>query len=140
MLFNSFLFILLLPIGATVHWLLKSRAPRSVSQGWLLLLSISFYAYGAPRQLPLLLTSIVFNWFVSQRLAPGALPETPRKRLLVGSLAANILLLSFFKYIKFALNIVRAHLRRPVRPAPLGPAARHQLHYVESGDVSRGHL
>jgi alginate O-acetyltransferase complex protein AlgI len=107
MLFNSFLFILLLPVGAILHWWLQCRAPRAVSQGWLLLLSISFYAYAAPRQLPLLLASILFNWFASQRIAPGALLDAPRKRLLIGALAANILLLAFFKYINAALNAVK---------------------------------
>ena len=107
MLFSSFLFILVLPVAALIYTFLRTRVSRSISQGYLLLLSLGFYAYGASRQLPLLLASILFNWWVSQQLAPGSTPDPPRRRLLIYSLAANILFLSFFKYINFLLAEVK---------------------------------
>lgn len=124
MLFNSFLFILLLPVAAATYALLRSHAPRYVSQTWLLLLSLGFYAYGASRQLPLLLGSILFNWAISQKLAPEALPDKPRKRALVFALTANILFLSLFKYINFFLAQIRpgfaARFALPNWVLPLG--------------------
>jgi alginate O-acetyltransferase complex protein AlgI len=124
MLFNSFLFILLLPPAAASYFLLRRWAPREVSQSWLLLLSLSFYAHGALRQLPLLLGSILFNWAISQKLAPEVLPDQPRKRLLIFALAVNILFLSLFKYVNFFLGQVRPllgfHFALPSWALPLG--------------------
>lgn len=124
MLFNSFLFLFLLPLASVLYWALRRHAPRNVSQAWLLSLSVAFYAYGAARQLPLLAGSVLFNWAVSQRLAPDSLPGKLRKRLLVIALAANILFLSLFKYINFFLATIqpgfRAHFALPNWVLPLG--------------------
>ncbi len=107
MLFNSFLFILLLPLAAATYAFLGTHASRYVSQSWLLLLSLGFYAYGAFHQLPLLLGSILFNWAISQKLAPDALSEKTRRRMLTLAITANIVFLSLFKYVNFFLAQVR---------------------------------
>ena len=124
MLFNSFLFLLLLPPAAIVYALLRRRASRVTSQSWLLLLSLGFYAYGAARQMPLLAGSILFNWAISQRLKPQAVPDRTRRYLLILGLAVNILFLSLFKYINFFFAQIqpgfRAHFALPNWVLPLG--------------------
>jgi D-alanyl-lipoteichoic acid acyltransferase DltB (MBOAT superfamily) len=67
---------------------------------WLALASLFFYGYWDTRYLPLLLASILFNYWCGMRIgAPGA----RRKRWLVFGLAANLSLLAYYKYANFFL-------------------------------------
>jgi alginate O-acetyltransferase complex protein AlgI len=104
-LFNSFTFLLCFPIAAAVYAFLRSQYRSAVSQAWLLVLSLAFYVYAKPGDVPFLLGSILFNWAISQRIAAtdGSGDETRdvRKRWLIVGLCANILFLSCFKYVNF---------------------------------------
>ncbi|NRR30559.1 MBOAT family protein [Oxalobacteraceae bacterium] len=99
MLFNSFGFLCFyLPLVlAGYFWLGRyhSRWPLA----WLTLASLFFYGWWDGRFLPLLLASIVVN-FWSARLI-GATPEPRRKRYLWLAVSANLLLLAWFKYANF---------------------------------------
>ncbi|USX17770.1 MBOAT family protein [Oxalobacteraceae bacterium OTU3REALA1] len=98
MLFNSFSFLFLyLPVVfAGYCWLARWRPRWTI--GWLALVSLFFYGYWDTRYLPLLLASILFNYWCGMRIgAAGAL----RKRWLVFGLAANLSLLACYKYANF---------------------------------------
>lgn len=98
MLFNSFSFLFLyLPVVLAGYCMLARWRPRWTI-GWLALVSLFFYGYWDTRYLPLLLASILFNYWCGMRIgAAGAL----RKRWLVFGLAANLSLLAYYKYANF---------------------------------------
>jgi alginate O-acetyltransferase complex protein AlgI len=106
MLFSSWKFILVfLPLVLGVYFGLIGRRLVTAARVWLVLASLYFYAYWDPRYLPLLLASIGVNFALGTRLARmHAEPDAaPRKRLLVAGIAANLLLLGYYKYTDFVL-------------------------------------
>lgn len=100
MLFNSFSFLFLyLPVVFAGYCMLARWRPRWTI-AWLALASLFFYGYWDGRYLPLLLASILFNYWCGMRIgAAGA----RRKRWLVFGLAANLSLLAYYKYANFFL-------------------------------------
>jgi D-alanyl-lipoteichoic acid acyltransferase DltB (MBOAT superfamily) len=83
MLFNSFSFLFLyLPVVLAVYFLL----PRW-RLGWLALASLFFYGYWDGRYLPLLLGSILFNYWCAQH-----------RRWPLFGVAANLALLVYYKF------------------------------------------
>jgi D-alanyl-lipoteichoic acid acyltransferase DltB (MBOAT superfamily) len=108
MLFSSWQFILLfLPVSVAVYFALNLRGWIGTGKLWLVLASLFFYAYWDPRQLPLILISIGFNYAVGQTLARGWLwSESPgrRKALLAFGIVMNLLVLAWFKYADFVIG------------------------------------
>ncbi|HEX8406048.1 MAG TPA: MBOAT family protein [Duganella sp.] len=109
MLFNSFgfLFLYLPVVFAGYCWLAHWRPGWTV--GWLALASLFFYGYWDARYLPLLLASIVFNYWCGMRIAAGADSDAAgsrRKRWLLFALAANLCLLAYYKYANFFIASV----------------------------------
>jgi D-alanyl-lipoteichoic acid acyltransferase DltB (MBOAT superfamily) len=104
-LFNSFSFLFLyLPVVLAGYlWLARWRPAWNV--GWLALASLFFYGYWDSRYLPLLLASIVFNYWCGLRIAAAT---RWRRRWLTGALAANLALLGYFKYANFFIDSVNA--------------------------------
>jgi len=95
-LFNSFGFLFFyLPVVLGGFFLL-GRIGKRWAALWLALASLFFYGYWNVRYLPLLLGSIVFNYWSARAImaAEGA----ARRRRLVAALAVNLLLLAYFKY------------------------------------------
>ena len=79
--FQSYTFLFaLLPVSVAGWWLLNWRGHGRLAQGFLLVVSLAFYGKGNLAFLPLLLGSILFNFWVGK--AMGALPRA-RKPLLV---------------------------------------------------------
>ena len=111
MLFNSFAFLLVfLPLRAP-----GARAGRALRPAWrlplLVALSFLFYGYWDWRFVPLLAASILVNWLVAETS-----PSRPVARGLIPlAIAANLLVLGFFKYFNFFADLAN------VVP---GPAAR----------------
>ena len=101
MLFNSFSFLFLyLPVVYTGYCALARWRPRWTI-AWLALASLFFYGYWDARYLPLLLASIVFNYWCGMRI--GAAGQR-RKRWLLFALAANLALLAYYKYANFFID------------------------------------
>jgi alginate O-acetyltransferase complex protein AlgI len=103
MLFNSFsFFVLFLPVALFGYFFL-SRVSLRFSILFLLLASIVFYSYWDVAYLPLLLGSIVTNYFVGRWISRRQ--ETKNngqaKLALIVGLVFNLALLSFFKYLDF---------------------------------------
>ncbi len=105
MLFNSPIFILgFLPITLLLFLALRRIGRRGPM--WLLLsASLVFYGWWDWRFLPLLLGSICGNHLLAGRIlaAEGRLEA---KRWLVAGIAANLVLLGWFKYAMFVANVL----------------------------------
>lgn len=102
MLFNSFTFIFLfLPLTALVYFLLARRS-HEFAAAWLALASLAFYGWWSFSYIPLLLGSIIFNYWMGQRIS--AAPKTSRKRWLTAAIVADLALLAYYKYADFFIS------------------------------------
>ena len=111
MLFNSFVFIFgflpaaLIAFYATGRWVGAKAAAVVLS-----LASLVFYAWWRPRDLPILLFAIVFNYIVGELIqrarAGGRLPLA--KLWLVLGLVVDLGLLGYYKYADFVVDNVAA--------------------------------
>lgn len=106
MLFNSYEFIFcFLPITLIIYYALTKKASYKDSKYFLILASVAFYSYWDIRNLPILLTSIAFNFFIGNRIV-----ETKKKIWLITGITFNILFLAYYKYADFLLDNVNALL------------------------------
>jgi D-alanyl-lipoteichoic acid acyltransferase DltB (MBOAT superfamily) len=106
MLFNShwFLFVFL-PATWGGYWILRRQPPWAGR--WLVAASLVFYGCWNPAYVALLLASIVGNYhlacFIARRERTGWLI---RRQVLFLAIAANVMLLGYFKYTNFFLTTV----------------------------------
>lgn len=103
LLFNTPLFIFaFLPVGFLGYFILQAYAKNPLfPKLWLVLASLFFYAFWNVKYLPLLVGSIIFNYFVALKITQ----QNAYKRLwLILGLIANVSLLGFFKYTDFFLT------------------------------------
>ena len=102
MLFNSygFLFVFLPLTFAGFFWI--GRSSDRLAAWWLTLASLTFYGWWDWRFVPLLVGSIAFNYVAGMTIARNA--GRPRKRWFVLAIAANLLLLAWFKYANLLLS------------------------------------
>ena len=114
----SFLF-LLFPLALV----LILPAPGFLRQPVLLAVSLLFFAWGSPEYVLLLLLLMAFNYLSALQLQGQKHPKD-RKRTLISAVAADLLLLGFFKYFGFLLENVNALLKTdfsaPQASMPLG--------------------
>jgi D-alanyl-lipoteichoic acid acyltransferase DltB (MBOAT superfamily) len=97
MLFNSPVFLVgFLPICLAGFYAFGIAGRYRLALSWLTVMSLVFYAWWSIACLPLLLASIVFNFFVGRKLT-----QTSSKPLLIFGIGANILVLGLFKYTGF---------------------------------------
>ena len=73
---------------------------------WLIVASLVFYGWWNPMHVPLLIGSVLANHAIGWRIDRS---PTPRAWLLAG-VAGNLLVLGWFKYADFLLEIGRAHV------------------------------
>ena len=126
MLFNSFEFLLFfLPVTLVGFFVLGRFQPR-VAAAWLTLASLFFYGWWNPLSVPLLVASILFNYIVARYIVSGGddLNGRRRKAGLACAIAANLLLLGYFKYANFFLtsagSVLGANWRMADIILPLG--------------------
>lgn len=113
MLFSSYEFILFLPIVVLLYYL----APQRFRWILLFIASCYFYMYFIPEYILILFLLILIDYSAALFIHPAQ--GTRRKVYLVISLAANIGLLAYFKYINLALESIQhifrlAHIYRTV--------------------------
>jgi len=103
MLFNSAQFLFgFLPVAFLVFFLLGLYSSRKLALGWLAIASLAFYSWDDPfRLLPIILSSITFNFIIGRILVRG-----PNRGALAIGLFGNLLLLGYFKYAGFLAEIV----------------------------------
>ena len=107
MLFNSFEFVIFLPVVLVLYWTL----PRRFQNLLLLVASYVFYAAWDWRFVGLLWLSTVVDYLVGRTL--GATEETSRRRrLLTISLVVNLGILASFKYFNFFVDSAAALLEQ----------------------------
>ena len=103
MLFNSLIFILFfLPVVLGVFYWLGARFSKRVPMLWLTLASLFYYGWWDLNYVPLIVGSCVFNYFVGRKI--GRSFKGKRQWLAVG-IAVNLLLLGYFKYAFFSVEI-----------------------------------
>lgn len=112
MVFSSITFLFLcLPIVLTVNYLL----PRSLSNPWLLLASLFFYAWGEPTYVWVMLLVIGMNFGFGLIVDPERAPWMRHWGLVLGTIA-NLSVLAACKYANFLadnLNVVLTSLNLP---------------------------
>jgi alginate O-acetyltransferase complex protein AlgI len=102
MVFSSSLFLLyFLPAFLLVYHAL----PRSFRNYWVLLASILFYSWGAPKFVFVAIGAMVLNYYIVRFMSKAA-KESKRKTLMQLSLLLNVGLLLFFKYANFFVENV----------------------------------
>ena len=106
----SFLF-LIFPLALAVCLVPR----RAIRNPLLLALSLVFFAWGSPEYVLLLLLVIGFNYLSALQLQGQKHPKD-RRRTLVTTLAADLMLLGFFKYWGFVLGNVNALLGTSFAP------------------------
>ena len=110
MLFNSYEFIFLfLPITLIIYFTLNRYGKNNIAKGWLVIASLYFYSYFHLSYLYLILSSIIVNYFIGNKLNHKSLNGKERKIWMVIGVIFNLGLLGYFKYYDFFvenINIV----------------------------------
>lgn len=102
MLFNSYIFILFFfPLCLIGYFGLNHFKKYTLSQAFLLLMSLWFYGYFNLYYLPIMVFSILFNFFIYK-----ALQKKKHKAILIAGLAVNLGVLAYFKYMDFFITNV----------------------------------
>ena len=121
--FSSLLFIFVfLPVSLILYYVF----PKKLRNIPLVLLSLVFYAWGNPVYLILLLLSMAFNYVSGLQIA--AYREAGRtgfaRAVMIIAVAANLLVLGYFKYFAFLLDTLNLipglNLSAPELALPLG--------------------
>jgi alginate O-acetyltransferase complex protein AlgI len=116
MLFNSIDFIFIfMPIALIGFWLVGSFQNRSLVIGWLIFISIIFYAIWSYNFLLLLLVSIAINWAIGaglshqrSNLTDGEKMSVAVKLLLLLGISFDLSFLGYFKYVNFFIDTVNS--------------------------------
>jgi len=111
MVFSSAVFLFLfLPAVWILHTLIPAKylRARNVLLG---IASILFYAYGEPIYILLMLGSVLVNYIAARLIASAAGKGKSRakKTLTVITVAVNLGILGFFKYVPWFVSLVNAH-------------------------------
>ena len=127
MLFNSYEFIFVfLPITFFIYFYLNHKRLTEASKGFLVFSSLFFYGWWNIAYLPIILTSMLFNYIIGNTLNKESgykHHRTSKKTLLAFGIVSNIALLGYFKYTDFFLenfnlafttNIDLLHLALPL--------------------------
>jgi len=112
MLFNSYSFIFFYLPVVLLGFFQLGRINHSYAAAWLALASVFFYGYWNPAYVGLLLLSIVCNYafglWIAKTGARGKEKEESKKRLLIVAIAANLLLLCYYKYANFFIGSINS--------------------------------
>jgi len=106
MLFNSYLFIFLFLPAALAGYFLCGRLGNRAAVIWLALASLVFYSASNWQFVPLLVTSVAFNYLIGWLLIASKLQGRQRFAVLTIGVAGDLLVLGIFKYAGFlAVNL-----------------------------------
>ena len=105
MIFNSYEFIFLfLPLLVIVYFFLISKRLLIAAKGLLIFSSFFFYSWWNIAYLPLLLTSLLFNYIIGNSLNENIASRVSKKFLLLFGIASNVAFLGYFKYADFFIE------------------------------------
>jgi len=127
MLFNSYEFIFaFLPITFFIYFYLNHKRLTKASKGFLVFSSLFFYSWWNIAYLPLILSSMLFNYVIGNSLSKykeDIKHRFSKKSILLFGIIANVALLGYFKYADFFIenfnlfsgaNIELLHLLLPL--------------------------
>jgi alginate O-acetyltransferase complex protein AlgI len=101
MAFSSPLFLLLfIPLFFIMYFAIKEKYRNFT----LLVGSYLFYSWGAPKFAPILLVSILVDWYLGNKIYRQRDSKKSRKRYLILFLVFNIAMLAYFKYANFMID------------------------------------
>jgi len=106
-LFNSYEFIFVfLPISLFIYFYLNHKRLTNLSKIWLVFASLFFYSWWNITYLPLILTSVLFNYAIANAMANNDKFKNTisKKTLFQIGLIFNIGLLAYFKYADFFIS------------------------------------
>lgn len=109
MLFNSYLFLLAYLPATVLGFFAIGRFGKAAGAAWLAGCSLFFYAWWDYRYVLLLLGSICMNYVAGGYIARHA-GRTRGRRALTSAVAANLLLLGYYKYADFFITSVNTVL------------------------------
>jgi alginate O-acetyltransferase complex protein AlgI len=102
MLFNSYIFLFIFLPVTLLGFLLFSRiAGPKYGKGWLTLASLFFYGWWNPIYLGLIIPSILANFCLGNWIQKRACLRLPTTPITFFAVAANLLVLGYFKYAEF---------------------------------------
>jgi len=106
LLFNSYEFIFVfLPLSFFVYFFLLEKRLITGAKGFLVFASLFFYSWWNISYLPLILTSMLFNYVIGNSLNENFKKVQMHKKTLLGfGIIANLSLLGYFKYTDFFLE------------------------------------
>ena len=99
MLFNSFIFLIYLPVILCLYYLL----PKNTKKITLFISSYIFYGYWDYRFLSLLFLSTIIDYFLGLAIYNSG-EKKKRKFFLIASMSANLGILGIFKYFNFFIS------------------------------------
>ena len=105
MLFNSYEFIFwFLPLSVAVFFIFGKQDHR-LAIAWLVVGSLFFYGWWKWIYIPLIIISILFNYYIGTLLGPRPrISFQMRKVVLIFGLIFNLALLGYFKYSNFLID------------------------------------
>jgi alginate O-acetyltransferase complex protein AlgI len=142
MVFSSSLFLFLfLPLFLAVYFLTPARFKNPV----ILLFSICFYIWGAPKFIFVILGSIIIDYILSKKIYYSE-NQSRRKQWLIFSVILNVSILLYFKYSNFfvenfnllltGIGVTNISWTHVVLPIGISFFTFHELSYII--DVYRG--
>lgn len=110
MLFNSYIFVFIfLPITILLYFGLNHLGYNRVAKSTLVIASLIFYAYFNLSYLPIILSSIIVNYGISNTLYKSSTDDSlKRKFLLWTGILFNVGMLGYFKYTDFMISNINA--------------------------------
>ena len=107
MVFSSAIFLtIFLPAFLLLYWI----CPKKLKNPFLLLSSVFFYAWGAPKFIFVIIGTTLIDFFLVGRMDRSK-NETERKFILVFSVVMNLGLLVYFKYMNFFIENVNVAMK-----------------------------
>jgi alginate O-acetyltransferase complex protein AlgI len=108
LLFNSYIFIFGFLPAVLLGFFWLARISPVYASSWLALASLVFYAYWNPAYVGLLLGSVICNYAFGAWIAKAGIKhDVPgKKQLLIVAIAANLLLLGYYKYANFFVGSI----------------------------------
>jgi len=110
MLFSTFTFILgFLPVVFLVYFYLNKKKLIIAAKAWLILSSLFFYSWWNVVYLPLIISSVLFNFYITNAmLKVDENSRLSKKILLLIGIIFNVGLLFYFKYMDFFIGNINA--------------------------------
>lgn len=112
MVFSSIVFLwIFLPLVFVINLFMAGR----LSNFFLLLASLIFYAWGEPQLVVLMMVSILVNWLAGKLIGRY---ERYKGGILAAAVVVDLSLLGYFKYAGFLVNVVNGLAGKAVIPVP----------------------